>query len=180
METYKITTDRLSLRILDVEDREAFFKYRSLPAVYEYQSWKPQTLDEIDIFIEKNIKTLPGEQQTWLQLAICLDGGQLIGDIGLHFLDLYQIEIGYALAPEHQGKGYALEAVKGLIHYCFGPLKKHRISASVDPQNYASIKLLERVGFRKEAHFVKSFYMADQWYDDCVYALLEEEWLDRQ
>ncbi len=55
-------------------------------------------------------------------------------------------------------------------------LKKHRVTASVDPNNGSSIRLLEKLGFRKEAHFIKSFYMNDQWYDDCIYSILEEEW----
>jgi len=176
MKTFKITTDRLFIRILDISDKDAFFKYRSLPEVYQYQSWKPQTINEIELFLNKNIKVVPNESHTWLQLAVCLASGQLIGDIGVHFLDDYQIEIGYALAPEHQGRGYALEAVKGLIHYSFCTLKKHRVTASVDPKNDASIKLLDKIGFRKEGHLIKSFYMDEKWYDDCIYAILDEEW----
>jgi RimJ/RimL family protein N-acetyltransferase len=112
---------------------------------------------------------------TWLQLAICLKEGKMIGDIGIHFMeDGYQIEIGYTLSPEHQGNGYALEAVKAIIKYAFTELKKHRIIASVDPDNIQSVKILERIGFKKEAHFIKSFRMNDQWYDDCIYAMLED------
>ena len=176
METFKMTTDRLSIRILGLADKHALFKYRSLPEVHQYQSWKPQTLEEIELFLNRNIKVVPNESQSWLQLGIFLASGQLIGDIGVHFLDDYQIEIGYTLAPEHQGKGYALEAVKGLINFAFCTLKKHRVTASVDPKNYASIKLLDKIGFRKEGHFIKNFYMDEQWYDDCIYAILEEEW----
>lgn len=177
MESFEIKTDRLLIRILDINDKYSFFKYRSLPEIYQFQSWKPKSINEVEEFIKKNITGIVNEVGAWVQLAICCaDKGQVIGDIGVHFLDDYQIEVGYTLSPEYQGNGYAVEAVKGLVNYVFGTLKKHRITASVDPDNYASIKLLEKIGFRKEAHFIKSFYKDNQWYDDCIYSILEEEW----
>lgn len=172
-----IETDRLLLRTLDMKDKEPFFKYRSMPEVYKYQSWRPEDIEEIEEFIKKNISVCPNTKNTWMQLAVCLKEGRLIGDIGIHFLeDDYQIEIGYTLSPEYQGNGYATEAVKAVINYVFSKLKKHRITASVDPDNIKSIKLLEKIGFRKEAHFIKSFRIDNRWYDDCIYAILADEW----
>jgi len=49
--------------------------------------------------------------------------GQLIGDIGVRFLDDSQVELGYTLSPEYQGKGYAAEAVNAVIDYLFTVLK---------------------------------------------------------
>jgi len=63
-----------------------------------------------------------------------------------------------------------------VIDYVFGELKKHRISASVDPNNIKSIRLLEQIGFRKEAHFIESLLLNGQWVDDVIYALLAREW----
>lgn len=176
MEKFKIKTERLLIRILDMRDKEYFYKYRSLPEIYQFQSWKPKNIKEIEDFIIKNIAIAPNEVDSCLQLAVCLDNGQMIGDIGVHFLDDYQVEIGYTLSPEYQGRGYVLEAIKGIVNYIFSTLKKHRVTASVDPNNGSSIRLLEKLGFRKEAHFIKSFYMNAQWYDDCIYSILEEEW----
>lgn len=176
MENFKIKTSRLRIKILNMNDKETFFQYRSLPEIFQFQSWKPRSIYEVEEFILKNISTTPNKVGTWLQLAICLENGQMIGDIGVHFFDEYQIEIGYTLSPEYQGMGYALEAVEGIINYIFNTLRKHRITASVDPNNHASIKLLEKIGFRKEGHLIKSLYMDNQWYDDCIYSILEEEW----
>ena len=122
----------------------------------------------------------PNTDNTWLQLAVCLKEGQLIGDVGIHFLEDEQMEIGYTLSPDYQGRGYAIEAVQAVVEYLFSALKKHRVTASVDPDNGPSIKLLEKMGFRKEAHFIKSFRMNGQWFDDYVYAMLEEEWQTKQ
>lgn len=172
-----IKTDRLLLRKLEKSDREDFFTYRSLPEVYEYQSFMPKDVAEVDDFIRANHRN-PNMPNTWFQLAIIKkDGDVLIGDIGIHFLeDDAQVEVGYTLVPSFQGKGYAIEALKAVINYLFFDLKKHRISASVDPNNIKSVRLLEKLGMRKEAHFIKSYRMGDMWLDDCVYAILKEEW----
>ncbi|MFF2019506.1 GNAT family N-acetyltransferase [Paenibacillus sp. NPDC058177] len=172
-----ITTDRLLIRTLEIKDREAFFRYRAMPEVYKYQSWKPQNINEVEKFISDNLTVVPNTSDSWLQVAISLKDGQLVGDIGIHFLyDGFQAELGYTLSPEFQGKGYASEAVRAVIDYLFTGLGKHRITGSVDPDNLKSVKLLENLGFRKEAHFIKSYRMNDAWYDDCVYAILADEW----
>lgn len=173
-----IGTERLIIRRLEIADSPDFFAYRTLPEVCRYQGWRPKNRQEIDEFIQKNSVTVENTPGTWLQLAINLKNGQLIGDIGIHFLeDIYQVEIGYSLAPKYQGYGYACEAIGVVINYLFIVLHKHRITASVDPENTKSIRLLERLGMRKEAQFIQSFRMDDKWTDDCVYAILEEEWL---
>lgn len=89
------------------------------PEIYQFQSWKPKNIKEIEDFIIKNIAIAPNEVDSWLQLAVSLDNGQMIGDIGVHFLDDYQVEIGYTLSPEYQGRGHVLEAVKGIVNYIF-------------------------------------------------------------
>lgn len=175
--SFYIETDKLLIRTLEMKDKNKFFQYRSMPEVYQYQALRPKDIDEIEEFISKNVSICPNTRNTWLQLAVCLKEGKLIGDIGIHFIDDdYQIEIGYTLSPEYQGNGYAVEAVKAVINYTFSVFRKHRITASVDPDNLKSIKLLQKIGFRKEAHFIKSYRLGNQWYDDCVYAILAEEW----
>jgi len=170
-----LKTSRLMIRTLAMQDLEPFFRYRSLPEVYRYQAWRPSSASEAADFIARNEAIALNTPNTWLQLAVCLPNGQLIGDLGVHFLDDEQVEIGYTLAPEYQGYGYAAEAVRALADYLFSRLKKHRITASVDPGNTQSIRLLEKVGFQQEAHFRQSLYLGGKWHDDCVYALLADD-----
>ncbi|MHB1150745.1 MAG: GNAT family N-acetyltransferase [Eubacteriales bacterium] len=172
-----ILTDRLLIRKLEIADNNDFFNYRSLPEIYEFQSFKPKDIIESASFF-CGIPELPNIQNTWFQLAVCIkESKRLIGDIGIHFLeDDAQTEIGYTIAPDFQGQGYAAEALKAVIGYLFNDLNKHRIIASVDPDNIKSIKLLVKLGMRKEAHFVKSFKINGAWFDDCIYAVLNEEW----
>jgi len=177
MNTFELTTERLIIRRLDISDSYAFFAYRSLPEVYEFQSFKPVDIRDADKFIS-GIAKHPNIPKTWIQLAVCLKrNNELIGDIGIHFLeDDVQIEIGYTIAPDFQGQGYATEALHKVIDYLFSGLNKHRIVASVDPNNKRSLKFIEKFGMRKEAHFIKSLKINGVWLDDCVYALLNEEW----
>jgi len=171
-----IETKQLTLRRLEMNDKHALFAYRSLKEVALYQSWHPETLEEAEHFIHRNLEADPSKEDSWVQMAVCLKNGTMIGDIGIHFVDEYQAELGYTLAPFYQHRGYATEAVSAVINLLFTQYHKHRITASADPDNMSSIKLLERLGFRKEAHFKKSFYLNGQWFDDVLYAILDEEW----
>ncbi len=178
---YLFRTARLTVQRLGSDDTESFFRYRSLPETAQYQTWRPKSLAEAESFIHKNQSAVPHTAGTWLQLAILLSDSRLIGDLGVHFLDEHdQVEIGYTLSPAFQGRGYALEAVRGLIDYSFGTWKKHRITASVDPENIRSIHLLQQAGFRQEARFVGSIKIGGVWKDDMVWAQLYDEWANRK
>ena len=103
--------------------------------------------------------------------------GPLIGDCAAmpQADDPRQCEIGFTLAPEYQGRGYATEAVRLLAGYLFGR-GKHRITASCDARNAASAAVLERLGMRREGHLRQSTWAKGEWTDDLLYALLRDEW----
>ena len=92
---------------------------------------------------------------------------------------MYNGTRGGNLLPIHQRKGYGFEAVSSMVNYVFVEMNKHRVIATVDPGNLASIALLIKMGMRREAHFKKSAYLNGQWVDDVVYAILKEEWKGR-
>ena len=89
--------------------------------------------------------------------------------------------IGYSLARHAWGNGYASEAVRRLLEYLFQELDLHRVVADCDVANAASIRLLERLGFRREGHFVESFWLENEaaWGNEYMYALLQREWILR-
>ena len=114
---------------------------------------------------------------TWFQFVIIdIIENDIIGDLGIHFLDDEQVEIGCTLEKKQHRKGYATEALKTVMDYLFNELNKHRIIGSIDPQNISSIRLVESLGFRKEAHFKESLLIYGEWVDDVVYAILKKEW----
>jgi RimJ/RimL family protein N-acetyltransferase len=175
----EIHTGRLILRALEEKDARRIFQYRSHPEVSRFQSWGTKSSAEVQSHIKKLSATPRGTPGFWHQLGICLlANGNLIGDCGFHVLEAEprQAECGITLDPSHQGHGYATEALRGLLDYLFFTLGKHRVFGSVDPQNIRSIKLMERVGLRKEAHFVQSLWLKGAWVDDLIYAMLAGEW----
>lgn len=175
----EINTDRLLLRPIELSDAEEIFRYRSNSETNKYQGWIPNTIIDVHDFIQNKISSEFNITGTWYQLAILKrDNLELIGDVGIHFLDknIKQVELGCTLDKYQQGKGYATEALNAVLMYLFNELDKHRIISSIDPENIKSIKLFERLGFQKEAHFKKSVLLNGKWADDAIYAILKEEW----
>lgn len=174
-----LETSRLLLRPIEMMDAHAIFIYRSDAEVNRFQGWIPTDILDVNYFINYKVSqemNLPG---TWVQFVIINKiTHELIGDIGIHFLssDAFQVEIGCTLNKLFHGKGYASEALKKMIDWLFKTLNKRRIMASIDPRNLSSIKLYERLDFRKEAHFHQSIYINGEWADDLVYAILKDEW----
>jgi len=176
-----LITQRLVLRRMCAADAEVMFAYRSDPDVCRYQPWAPSELEEVRMFVEEMAAIEPDQTGTWFQMAITLKSGRLIGDVGLHFPKTHerQVETGISLAFEFQHRGYATEAMEAVLEYAFGALAKHRVFATIDPRNLPSIRMVERLGMRKEAHFRQSVWFKGEWADDLVYALLRSEWLAR-
>jgi len=85
-------------------------------------------------------------------------------------------EIGWALHPNFQGKGYAREAASALLDVAFGEMELHRVTALLDPRNDDSIRLCEALGMRREAHFVEDLWFRGAWEDTYSYGILAREW----
>ncbi len=155
------------------------FAYRSDPEVSRYQDWSPASIDEVAAFIERMAKVELGERDSWYQLAIRPRDADatLIGDLGLHFTaNRAEAELGITVAPAHQGQGHAGEALRAALALLFGPLAQHRVFASVDPRNHASVRLFESLGMHREAHFRRSLWFRGEWVDDVIFASLRDEW----
>lgn len=172
-------TSRLIIDTLQAGDAVGLFAYRSDPQVARYQGWQPTALEQAAAFIAAQARLQPATPDSWMQRAIRLrEGGELIGDLGLHFpadLDA-AVEFGISLAPAHQHCGYAVEAARTVLDWVFTSLGRHRVCASVDPRNQASIALLQALGLRQEAHFRESLKLHGEWVDDMAFGLLAKEW----
>ena len=174
----ELKTERLILRPVEEKDAKAIFNYRSDSTTNQYQGWIPKSLDDVHKFINK-VSPKIDIVDTWFQFVIIKNNSnEIIGDVGIHFLDSdkKQVEIGCTLDKTYQGKGYATETLKGTLDYLFNKLDKRRVIGSIDPRNIKSIGLVERLGFRKEAHFKESILINGEWVDDLVYAILKNEW----
>jgi len=181
----RLETPRLLLRNFREMDLEPFLLYRNDPEVYRYQGWKRPYLREDALeFIAKMKNAIPGTSGEWFQLAIeSKANGELLGDIAFHLTksNPRQAYLGYTLSRAFWGQGYASEAARKVLDYLFRVLDLHRVLADCDVDNLASIRLLELLGFRREAHYLESFWVESEtrWGSEYLYALLQREWILR-
>jgi RimJ/RimL family protein N-acetyltransferase len=174
-----LRSPRLLLRRLEAADLPFLCDYRSRPEVARYQDWETFTRADGERFLEAQARSCPGAPGAWFQLALVLSAsGTLVGDCGLHCRadNPQQTEVGITLAPEHQGKGYAAEALACVLDYLFFTLKMHRVTAVTDAANAPAASLLERVGMRREGHFLQNVWFKGAWGDEFLYAVLRGEW----
>jgi RimJ/RimL family protein N-acetyltransferase len=182
-QTLELRSLRLCLRRLQPEDASAIVKYRSLPDVARFQQWDSFGPDDAARLIASQMGLMPDTPGTWLQLALLLrESGEVVGDCGIHFRqdEPRQVELGITLAPAHQGRALATEALNSVLGYVFDSLGKHRASAVTDAENHAAAGLFRRLGFRQEAHFVEHVWFKGAWGSEYLFALLHREWQARR
>lgn len=175
----ELKTNRLLIRSLTTADAEAMHAYRSKIEVARYQSWQPQSLEQVNEMIRRLQPENFNVTGEWYQVGITLqESQQLIGDLGIQISssDSRLAEIGITVHPQYQNQGYGKEALSALLNLLLYKLGKHRITASVDPRNLASMALMKAVGLRQEGHFVKSLWIKDTWVDDVIFAALKNDW----
>jgi RimJ/RimL family protein N-acetyltransferase len=172
---------RCSLRPFLESDLEVFAAYRADPNVARFQSWSSYSLDDARQLYATLGKTVFGAPGTWFQIAIAgRQDDALLGDCAVHFLeDGRQVEIGFTLARQHQGKGFAKEALSLLLDYLFTQMGKHRVIAITDAENHPARKLLLGLGFRQEAHYIQNVFFKGSWGDECLFACLASEWQNK-
>lgn len=175
----KMETERLVLRRLAEEDLAAFMAYLNDPVVARYQSWVSYTEEQAREVIERQRGLEPGTPGQWFTFAAELkETGVLIGHVALSVKadDQRQAEVGFTFAREQQGRGLAREAAEAVIDYAFGVLGLHRVTAVTDCENVRSAALLERLGMRREGHFVENIWFKGAWGSEYLYAVLRKEW----
>lgn len=177
-------TDRLTLRWYRDEDLEGLFALQSDPSQVAYVPFDTRTREEVTeqlAWRQGNRKL--SESDDRLGIAVTrTDDRAYLGDLVIFFHSVEHKggEIGYMLGSEHQGRGYATEAVMALLHLCFGSFDLHRIVAHIDARNSASAAVAERVGMRLEAHHVEDELFKGVWSDSLIYAIVRSEWGSRR
>jgi [ribosomal protein S5]-alanine N-acetyltransferase len=173
-----ITTDRLLLRDFRFDDFAAVHRYATDLEVVQYMPWGPNTETDTRDFLDRNIAAAQIEPRVSYGLAVVrAEDGVLVGGIGLDpdRPDGSQASLGYCLAREIWGQGYATEAAKVLMAFGFDVLHLHRIQAACDPHNPGSACVLEKLGMTLEGHLRRDTRIRGEWRDALVYAVLEDD-----
>lgn len=167
-------TERLILCRYEEKHLNDFYEYISNPNVVKFEPHKPLTLEQARQHLEWRAAT---DEMIAVELK---DGGKMLGNVYMGKRDFNSRELGYVFNDKYQGQGYAAESCKRLIEKAFfGGV--HRIYAECDPENTSSWRLLERLGFTREAHLKQNVYFwTDEngrpiWKDTYIYSMLSDK-----
>ena len=179
------TTNRLYAREFIRDDADAVFEYSGNADNTAFMDWGPESFEGVIMYIERKIASQIAPKRMEYDFAICdSETNVLIGAMGL-FLDndCRQGMLGYTFNMKYWHNGYAAEAANGFLRFAFIGLDLHRVWAKCDVENIASANVMERIGMRREAHFIKNSYTKVrqelQWRSEYHYAILQKEFLMR-
>ncbi len=181
--TVVFNTERLYARELVPEDADGVFAYAGDIENSGFMYWSPMTREGSDRFCERCLAAQIAKPRRSWALTLCRKSDDaFVGTVTLNLdEELRQAQAGYILLKEHWHMGYASEALRGLLAFGFLGLELHRITASCDDKNTASIRVMEAVGMRREAHEIKAKYTSvfgkKSWRSTCLYAMLQKEFL---
>lgn len=185
---WPIRTPRLEIRRCTANDLDTIWDYRRLPDVGRWLGLAPDTLTA---FRERYLD--PDRLASMLVIELVPETADeaptLIGDVMLRIEDGWaqlevadqakgvEAELGWVLDPAFTGRGYATEAIRGVIDVCFGRLGLRRVHAGCFADNEASWRLMERLGMRREEFSRKTaLHRSGEWMDGMNYGVLAEEW----
>jgi len=147
-----LETERLVLRQFTFEDADFILRLLNEPSfIQNIGDRGVRTLEDARSYILRVPIASYEKNGFGLYLVILKESGQSIGMCGLIKRDqLEDVDIGYAFLPEYWSKGYAVEAALAVKEYAREVVGLKRLIAITDPENQASIRVLEKIGLRFE------------------------------
>lgn len=177
METPRLETERLVLRPITVEDMGFVYELFSRPETNRYSGHESlSSLEEAKNMYDKYMK--PGSPNRFRLAVELKETGGPVGTLGLYSYSERdrRAELGYDLLEEHWGRGIMTEAVREVVRYGFEVLGLNRVEATMDPLNTRSVRLVERLGFKREGRLRERYIYKDGRRDEFVYGLLRSDW----
>ncbi|WP_173922608.1 GNAT family N-acetyltransferase [Agromyces sp. Marseille-P2726] len=183
-----LRTERLVLRPLEASDAPDVFEYQRLAEGIRYLPWPERDRVEAYEHTAKRAagRLLAGDGDFVVFAAILLGEpsiddaarDRVIGDFMVRVSSVQhaQLELGWVLHPDFQGRGPAREAAGAVMDFAFETLRPPRLQAFLDARNAASAALCERLGMRREATILEEEYHDGEWTDTAVYGVLRREW----
>jgi len=175
----QLETDRLILREMTLDDVEFYFRHFNNNRVVEGSCFPgPKSLEaakeELELYCIKPFKENRGIR--WG--IVRKEDNELIGTCGYYdwIKTAHRAEIGYDLDPAYWGQGIMTEALRAVLKHGFEKMGLNRIQVIIDSKNTRSLKLVHRLGFKKEGVLRQSSYFNGQFLDDVCFSLLKKEW----
>ncbi len=183
--TTRLITARLLLRAPRAGDVAEI--RRLMRANHEHlKPWNPAPpVGEDPSSITEVSKTVLRQRRDWkrgsgfvLMVAERERPERFVGKIALNGImrgAMYGAYLGYWMAADHQGKGYVTEGITAALGLAFGPAGLHRIQAAIMPRNVASLRVIDKLGFRREGYAERYLQIAGKWEDHIIFARTREE-----
>ncbi len=172
---------RLRLRWLTPGDVDALFEVFGDPEVVRYWSSPALETPEDAQELLESIHQYFAEK-TLFQWGIALAADdRVIGTCTLAEVDAGNLraELGFALGSAWWQQGYVTEALGVLLRFAFDELGLRRLEADIDTRNEASIRTVEKLGFRREGLMRERWLVNGELQDTAFYGLLAREWRER-
>lgn len=140
----------------------------------------PFKLRDAKKFIQESKKNLRTKKE--LAFGIELKSKKnVIGCISLYDANLIlEHEIAFWLGEKYRGRGIMIEALNLVLNFAFKKLKFHRVFSNVSSDNFASQKLLGKLGFKREGRHREAYWRRGRWLDSLHYGLLDREFLRKK
>jgi ribosomal-protein-alanine N-acetyltransferase len=172
-----LRTARLNMREFAKTDFDAVYAYSSDSRVTRYLFFGPRDQDATAEYLEGLLASQRERPRSRFELAVEeIATGKVIGACDLSFIERSVVDLGYMLGIEHWGKGYATEIALSLIDAAFFDLRADRVISTVDVNNSASIRVLEKIGMRWEAVYRKHRRAKNRWWDCHLFIMPREVW----
>ena len=170
-------TNNLIFRKFNENDFPTLFEWHGSTENMGYRRDGVKSLAETREYMEMIISEANADvcKNFWFAV-VCKSNNKIIGE-GI-LLDIPEkAELGWLVDKNCWGNGYGTEIGNALLKYCFQELNLRRVIAACHVENHASYKLMEKIGMRREAHFIKEKFYGNEWCDRYQYAILHEEWV---
>ncbi|MET3176745.1 UNVERIFIED_ORG: ribosomal-protein-alanine N-acetyltransferase [Arthrobacter sp. UYCu721] len=139
--------------------------------IAEFVEWGPNTTADTQNFLETCVSAQIDPERANFTLAITVPHRDPIGSVGLS-LRGGKGEIGYVIAADCWGRGYATEAAQSLLRFGLEELGLSEITATCRPENTASARVLEKIGMCRSGLRKADKLIRGQWRDSLVFAVL--------
>jgi ribosomal-protein-alanine N-acetyltransferase len=172
-----LTGDSTSLRDFRLDDLDDYLAIVGDDRVTNWLSFDSRDRAAAQKALANTVERAQQDDRPDYLLAVTrLDDDRMVGFARLGPTGVRAAHLGYAIAADHWGHGYATDACRTMLRFAFETLELHRVSAAIGPENLASIAVVKRLGFTYEGRIRHHVFTNGAWRDSLLYSLLTDEW----
>jgi RimJ/RimL family protein N-acetyltransferase len=174
----ELQSQRITLRDFRPADFDALWEYESRPETHRFERGVP-TEEDTRAKFARTLALAQESRREHYRMAMTIrpeDVARGHVSLQLNFVEIREWEIGWAVHYGYWGNGYASEAARTMLAFAFGELNAHRVVAFCNANNAASVRVMEKIGMRRDGLLRETRWWNGAWADEYVYAMLERDW----